>query len=281
MQHARLREAMEPADGDRAIARDGLVKLRRMKHRADARKKYIVFARYAAAVLLMVAVGTKFILRTPDSENTELAEAVAPAGKRMELQLPDGTKVWLAPRSRLVWPVEFSGTGRSVELSGGALFDVVPDAGNPFEVHSGEFSVKVLGTVFSTSSYNGEFETVLIEGAVEVSNDSGDAVTLEPGQRAWADEGGFETESVDTSDGLDLQRGIYTFDRATLGEITARLAVWHNVEIHISDPALAQQRFCAKFRDGDNIDTILKALQQTGGFEFSRDTSGAISIYRR
>jgi hypothetical protein len=57
--------------------------------------------------------------------------------------------------------------------------------------------------------------------------------------------------------------------------------VWHDVRIVLADTGLAAELFCAKFRDGDDIDTILKALQRTGRFDFSRDASGTISIHKR
>jgi ferric-dicitrate binding protein FerR (iron transport regulator) len=285
MQHNLAREAMKPAPGDEAIANEGLVKLYKIKRRGEMRRKCLFFSRCAAAVLIVMAAGAWLVLRTPRSETIELAEVTAPAGERMELQLPDGTKVWLAPRSTLIRPVEFSGPERTVELAGEALFDVAHNAEKPFEVHSGGFTVRVLGTVFSTSSYGGEFETVLVEGAVEVSNNtgpgSGQTVTLRPGQRAWMEAGRLESEDIDTSATLGLQKGIYEFDNVPLGEITARLSVWHDVGIEFSDPGLASKRFCAKFRDGDDLETILKALGTTGGFDFSRDASGAISIHRK
>jgi ferric-dicitrate binding protein FerR (iron transport regulator) len=280
-QHARLREAMRPTEGDEAVAREGLVKLARLKRRSEMRRNYIVFSRYAAAVLLFVAIGAGILKYTFDPKTVEMAEATAPAGKRMELQLADGTKVWLAPRSTLIYPVEFSKREREVEIVGEALFDVTPNAKKPFEVHSGDFTVRVLGTMFSTSSLGGEFETVLISGAVEVSHDSGEAVKLQPGERAWMENGTLETGQIDLTTALDLQSGVYSFERTPLAEIVSRLAVWHGVEIRIDDPTLAEELFCAKFRDGDDIDTILRALQRTGNFDFSRDPSGAISIRRR
>jgi ferric-dicitrate binding protein FerR (iron transport regulator) len=281
MQHARLRDAMKPTVGDEAIAKEGLVKLARLKRRSEMRRNYIVFSRYAAAVLLFVAIGTGIFKLTLDPKTVEMAEATAPAGKRMELQLADGSKVWLAPRSTLIYPVEFSKRKREVEVIGEAMFDVTPNAKKPFSVRSGDFTVKVLGTVFSTSSLGGEFETVLISGAVEVSHERAGAVKLQPGERAWMENGTLETEHIDLTKALDLQSGVYVFERTPLAEIVARLAVWHGVEIRIDDPTLAEELFCAKFRDGDDIDTILRALQRTGNFDFSRDAAGMISIRRR
>ena len=53
-------------------------------------------------------------------------------GTRSKFQLPDGTTVNLNSGSKLIFPIEFSGNTRNVELVGEAFFDVTADAKKPF-----------------------------------------------------------------------------------------------------------------------------------------------------
>jgi ferric-dicitrate binding protein FerR (iron transport regulator) len=272
---------MLPVPGDEECARKGMSELRDIKRRKSLRRIYIRISRYAAAILLTAVVATGLVRYMSRADRVEYAEAVAPVGKRMELSLSDGTKVWLAPCSKLVYPVKFSRKQRTVELSGEALFDVTSDAKTPFEVHSDDYNVRVLGTVFNVSSYNDVFETTLIEGSVEVYNSSRgeDKITLRPNQQAYLSEGMLAGREVDASQALYLQNGIYNFHDITLGEIMSKLEVWYGVTINIADHELMNAPFAAKLREGDDIDTILRALQKTSGFRFRYEEPDTISIY--
>lgn len=264
-----------PADGDGEYAREGRNRLRGM----TTRKAWSHLVRYAAAAVLVTGVGfgvMKYVL-----SGTAVAEVVAPVGERLELSLPDGSKVWLAPRSRLSYPMKFPRRGREVELDGEALFDVAADPENPFEVHSGGYNVRVSGTVFNTACYDGVFETTLIEGVVEVYSEARptERITLAPDQQACLEDGKLVAREFDASASACLRNGIYNFRDMTFGEIISRLEAWYDVSIEFTDKSLEQETFSAKFRVSDDLETILRALGSSAGFEFRRDPAGTITIH--
>jgi ferric-dicitrate binding protein FerR (iron transport regulator) len=279
LQHTYSTANMLPAADDEEYARKGMSELRARVRAKNLRRTYLRISRYAAAVVVAATVGIGLTRYLSAPEKLEYAET--PAGKRMELLLSDGTKVWLAPCSKLVYPATNKGKVRGVELTGEALFDVAHDADAPFEVRSGDFNVTVLGTVFNISAYGDSFEATLVEGAVEVYSTTcpEEKITLRPNQYARSNGGRLESGETDASWALGLQKGIYNFENMTFGEIVAKLEVWYDVDIEILDRKLEYERFAAKFREGDDIETILRALQKTSEFEFRRDASGAISIY--
>ena len=86
--------------------------------------------------------------------------------------LPDSTKIWLNKNSRLLYPEEFSGALRDVELTGEAFFEVVRDTVKPFIVYAGSMQIKVLGTSFNIKAYDegDEVEVIVIEGKIEFSS---------------------------------------------------------------------------------------------------------------
>jgi ferric-dicitrate binding protein FerR (iron transport regulator) len=93
-------------------------------------------------------------------------------GRKGQVVLPDGSKVWLNAGSFLRYDsASFRTGGRYVELSGEAYFDITHDNQHPFIVQSGQVRIRVLGTVFNVRAYpeDPDVETSLIRGSVEVT----------------------------------------------------------------------------------------------------------------
>ena len=107
-----------------------------------------------------------------------------PVGGSYQINLPDGTKVWLNAASSLSFPAKFNNGKRSVKLTGEAYFDVVENKQMPFIVTFNGQVVEVLGTQFNINSYTDESsdKTTLFEGSVKLSQDD-NQVLLKPGQQ--------------------------------------------------------------------------------------------------
>ncbi len=73
-------------------------------------------------------------------------------GQQKELLLPDSSRVWLNAGATMEYPQEFSDV-RTVKLDGEAFFDIKQDEHHPFEVHTGQINVQVLGTSFDVKAY--------------------------------------------------------------------------------------------------------------------------------
>ncbi|MFT4781325.1 MAG: transmembrane sensor [Psychroserpens sp.] len=111
------------------------------------------------------------------SSVTELVynEITIPNGKKLKLELSDGSLVWLNSGTYFKFPQQFisSKKTRSVFLVGEAFFEIAKDKTLPFIVNAGELDVKVLGTKFNVSAYeaNDAVATTLVEGSVSVCRD--------------------------------------------------------------------------------------------------------------
>lgn len=99
-----------------------------------------------------------------------------PRGGQYQINLPDGSKVWLNAETKLKFPVSFANKKeRKVELSGEAYFEVAQlktqGIKMPFIVASSGQEVEVLGTHFNVNAYPDEnnTKTTLLEGLVRVS----------------------------------------------------------------------------------------------------------------
>jgi transmembrane sensor len=88
-------------------------------------------------------------------------------GERRSITLADGSTVDLNARSKL--RIEFSSAERRVELvDGQALFQVAKDKQRPFIVHSGDATVRAVGTQFDVYRKDSGTTITVLEGRVAV-----------------------------------------------------------------------------------------------------------------
>jgi transmembrane sensor len=89
------------------------------------------------------------------------------SGERRSITLADGSTVDLNARSKL--RIEFSSAERRVELlDGQALFQVAKDKQRPFIVHSGDATVRAVGTQFDVYRKDSGTTITVLEGRVAV-----------------------------------------------------------------------------------------------------------------
>lgn len=109
-------------------------------------------------------------LSTPSVQEARYSSVSVPYGKRSEILLEDGTKVWLNAGSILTFPDNFNKNAREVYLEGEGYFEVAPNANNPFFVRSEYLNIEVLGTSFNISAYTDDsfVSAVLLTGSVAI-----------------------------------------------------------------------------------------------------------------
>lgn len=191
-----------------------------------------------------------------------------PAGGQFEVQLPDGTKVWLNASSSLRYPVNFSAKERKVELKGEGYFEVKSDIKRPFKVASKEQVVEVLGTHFNINTYADEpdTKTTLIEGSVKVNRQNVSKI-LKPGEQATISPSGFEVEKVDVSQAIAWHNGDFAFEGTDLKTIMRQLSRWYDVEV-VYEGDIEHVKFGGSISRSKNIAEILKVLKMTQRVNF-------------
>lgn len=186
-----------------------------------------------------------------------------PKGGEYQLQLPDGSVVWLNAGTSLRYPTAFTGKERVVELDGEAYFEVAKNPQQPFIVKSQQGQVRVLGTHFNVRAYHDEaaMKTTLAEGAVVLQQ--GDHTEhLKPG------ESGVVTTSTNTIDvakanveqDLAWKNGWFYFDKTPLDEIMTQIGRWYDLEIRY-DGAKPDKRFVGKINRNANLSEVLNILR--------------------
>lgn len=219
----------------------------------------------AALALLLAAVwGFRQWNSTPQAS---VATIVATDGKR-QLELPDGSRVWLRENSTIEYPLAFNGATRNVKLQGEAYFEVQHLAAQPFRVEvPGEGQVEVLGTQFNVRANPADAESVVLvrQGKVRFSpakNQEG--VILQAREKAVFNRQTRQLRhsTVNTFNDLSWQTGGLEFVSTPLRDVVADLEKYYQVKIELRNPALASCLHTAPLTD-QPVEQVLKSLSLT------------------
>ena len=122
-------------------------------------------------------------------------QIVTPKGKRAQLTLSDGTRMWINAGTRVVYPNTFQKNFREIFVDGEVYIEVSHNEKVPFYVKTKEFKVQVLGTKFDVSSYESESlsSVVLVDGSVKIDNQKEKGVVLIPNQLINIQNGELDT----------------------------------------------------------------------------------------
>jgi transmembrane sensor len=128
-----------------------------------------------------------------------------PPGGKYQLELPDGTKLWLNAASSITYPTAFTGNQRFVKLTGEIYFEVVHNPNMPFVVKAGNQVITDLGTSFFNINANkegGAITTTVLQGSVKIFVGTKTNL-LFPGQQEITS---FEGESVTIKNIADIDK---------------------------------------------------------------------------
>jgi len=195
-----------------------------------------------------------------------------PVGGQYQLNLPDGSRVWLNAASSLTFPANFNGNDRKVTLKGEAYFEVAKNQGKPFIVSSivanRTQEVKVLGTHFNVNGYENEetIKTTLLEGSVQVSSGAGVKV-LQPGQQSVLDQNKINIYQVDANQAIDWKNGDFVFSDEGIHSIMRKLERWYDIEV-VYQQNIPEIGFGAEISRTKKLSEVLKVLETTGNVHF-------------
>ena len=194
-----------------------------------------------------------------------------PRGGQYQIELSDGTVVWLNADTKLKYPVAFkSGDTRTVELLyGEAYFEVSPSTkhnGESFKVLTKHQEVEVLGTAFNIQAYTDEqfIYTTLVEGKVTILVD-GTSQQLSPSEQIALnlDTKQMTKSIVNVDYHIAWINGYFNFKDRSLKDIMKVLSRWYDVDIVFESKALEDVTFSGLLSKTQNIEDILNGIQNT------------------
>jgi len=198
-----------------------------------------------------------------------------PKGGQYQIELPDGTNVWLNASSKIKFPSAFASNLREVELEGEAYFEVakLPNEKNtsvPFIVKNKNQQIEVLGTHFNVNSYVNEetVKTTLLEGSVRIQPIGSIASKfLKPGQESNVYNGKIEIQPADIESVIAWKNGDFIFNNESLQSVMRKIERWYDVEI-IYQSGLLDLKFSGAVSRSRNLSEVLKIMELTGKVEF-------------
>ena len=228
-----------------------------------------LIAALVAASFWLDAVGADSKMASAVS-SSDVNAISSPAAKIGVLTLEDGSKVRLAPESRLSVPKSFGEKLRAVKLEGAASFIVAQGLKKPFQVHAREAIIEAKGTAFTVRSYAADdaLTIVVTEGTVQLRRDKKVEDIVAP--RAYILKDGAEprTASVDERDAADAWRnGTLAVTNEPLRDVLPQLRRWYGLDLRVVDPTLNKRP--VTFRASlDSSMQAIHGIEQSAGVAF-------------
>jgi len=212
------------------------------------------------------------------ADNIKMNELVVPFGKKSQLTLEDGTKVWLNAGSRMEFPTKFKNDKREVSLQGEGYFEVAHNQKVPFFVNAGEISIKVLGTRFDVSAYKSDklIETILLEGSVAIRELSAFSLfkkesVLKPNQKASYDRNGHSIvvkDEPNVNDAIAWKEGWFKFHRQSIDDVFEKLQRYYNVQFDFNSEVPKEDLISGKLYLKDSIEQVMLTMQVVAKIQF-------------
>lgn len=208
------------------------------------------FRRYVAAAAA-VAVGicaVWFWQRTPvgapdAGTGTEISAAQpveyrTARGEKLDIVLPDGSKVCMNSEATLTLDPGFGKATREIEFDGEAFFTITPDKSCPFIIHSANNNYTVLGTSFNLQSYAREnFAVVTLHTGCLQAQVKKDVIILDPNEELQIDASTntISKRAVRIDDSIGWIEGKLVFSGHPLKDVANKLSRYYQVKINIHD----------------------------------------------
>jgi ferric-dicitrate binding protein FerR (iron transport regulator) len=204
------------------------------------------------------------------------SEVFAPKNSRLNIQLPDGTNVWLNHGTSLKYPQQFANDKRQVQLTGEGYFQVEKDQEKPFLVQTGNFDIRVEGTAFNVSAYKDDnsITTTVEEGKVALETTTGNKqkntiTTLTAKQQSVFSKSSQETtiKQVDPKKYVSWKDGKLMLIDDPMARVKKKLERWYNIEVKIMDPKVYDYRYTATFTH-ESIEQAMKYLSMAAPISY-------------
>ncbi|MDR1503152.1 MAG: FecR family protein [Prevotella sp.] len=208
------------------------------------RKLLIKVAGIAAMLAIIVGVAaTVFVKSTIDSAflSQSVTTIETRQGQKMQMTLPDGTKVWLNSGSKLAYAGDFNRSERIVNLEGEAFFNVTKNQSKKFKVRTSDVDIVVKGTSFDVSAYNDdrEISVSLLEGKVVITDKTGKYMTdLNPDELAIISRQNLKYTLFkdDANTYRSWTQDQLIFYNEDIYEVAKKLERWYGINIKLVNP---------------------------------------------
>lgn len=234
-----------------------------------------------AAIIIVAVLSTLGLQRYERSLRPIAMQTIkVPHGQRININLPDGSNVWLNANTILRYAQSFnSSKERIVELEGEAYFNVSHLRNNKkFLVRTKKYEIEVLGTQFNVRTYSRDstFNASLLQGKIRLTDRlvKNKHWTLKPGEQALFTKEGIKINPITDFLHYKWRNGYICFKDETFASIMHEFELYYGLQIVIKNDKVKASRFTGKFRQVDGIEYALNVLKSDLPFNYKRDSLG-------
>lgn len=210
-----------------------------------------------------------------ETGETKMNKLVVPYGKRSQLQLADGTNVWVNSGSVLEFPSTFTGDTRMVNLVGEMFVDVAKDSHKPFIINTQQLQVKVYGTQFNVSAYqdNTPPAIVLVEGSVGVKAASHkDEIQMKPHEMLTFENNIFTKKNVDILQYISWKDGYLVLQKTSMTNVLKQVERYYNLTFDIPQSNELTSLTCTgKIYLSNDLDNVMETISLLSTTKYRRN----------
>lgn len=229
-------------------------------------QRYANLTAVAASLLLII-----FVLYGTGSFNWK-SEAVAElnwleleAKDSRNLQMPDGSIIFLNKKSKLRYPDRFQDRREVELLAGEAFFEINRDLEHPFLLQIAKAGqLEVLGTSFNVRAYEGETEMCLSvsTGKVRYRSPEGEEHILEKGDAVYYNYADKRANLKRPLNPTHWRDGLLNYKDCSLADLRKDLQQKYGVNLEFENEALSQCLFNGSFKS-PKLEELFQALSFT------------------
>ena len=243
-------------------------------------RKYL---RIAASILVpLFCIGLGYYLSENKSKPVDKKTTVqVEVGQKANVQLPDGTNVWLNSAGSLTYDNAYNRKERVVYLQGEAYFEVNKDKTRPFIVKANDISVEALGTRFDVKAYptDNYVTAILLKGSIRVSSPFQSEV-LKPNEKLTFTKSDNQfTKSVllDANKNVSWIDNQLAFEQERLEDIAKVLERMYSIRIRFTSENLKDIRFSGTIKN-NNLENVLQLITLVSPVRYSLENDTIINI---
>lgn len=203
-----------------------------------------------------------------EGENVELSDTTSynilkvPFGKRSELVLADGSKLWINSGSTVKFPSKFNNTSRNIYIEGEIYIEVSKDQLKPFRVKTSNFDVNVYGTAFNVKAYEGSENqrVVLVDGSVGVTAQNDMSSLMVPNESLEITPSQLVKKTINPKFYTSWKNGYLEFDETPIENVLLELSRYYNVTFLETQNEFIGKTCTGKIYLSSNLNDVLKTL---------------------
>ena len=188
-----------------------------------------------------------------------------PRGGQFQVTLSDGSRVTLNAYSSITYPVSFTGTERTVTITGEAFVEVAGQQKTPFNVNVFDMKIEAIGSDFNINAYIDEpiMKVAVRQGTVKITKNS-ITHTVQPLQEAQFDkDSAFSLrKNIDINEVMAWKNGSFKFNKSNIETVLRQLGRWYDVDIEYEKDAPKDLLVSAEIQRNAAFSDCIKLLKE-------------------